>query len=1003
MNGTGLRIRSLALLSAFILLTAIGGNLPASAQIEFDHLTVDQGLPQNNINAILQTRDGYIWFATNGGLGRFDGAKFRIFNRGNTPQMMHTRLYALYEDREGALWIGGGDGLLMRYRRGSFESFSIRDWPDETDVTRISEDADGYLWLTADRSVIARWRAGESKLYSPKDFLPGRITVSDVRSQHWWSVDDNGVHLLINGRLQTWTLEDGLPTLKIVSVQPDHTGTIWMISEAGLIRITDGDLKVITEEDGMRPKAIHGHYWGARRGDIWITNDSWRLLRGGRLTEFPALAGFGATLYEDREGTLWLGAVNGLARIRESRISNFGLRDGLRSNLIYSIMEDRTGDIWFGSWGGGVFRRHNGTIIQYQSGTHPAMASGRVTSLYEDRAGRIWIATDGGVSRFENGTVERIYGPPELGETWAIWEDGAGNFWFGTTTGLLRYNAGGWRLYTNKDGLPHDRINAIIETRDGALWFGAEEGAAIWRDGRFTAYTPAYGLASGQIRCLYEDSDGALWIGSYDGGLTRFKDGRLTRFTTKAGLYDNGVFRILEDDRGYFWISCNRGIYRVSRALLNDFAEGRVRSVTSTYFGRQDGMLSVECNGGRQPSGWKMRDGRLWFPTMAGAAIIDPAKFPINTLPPGVEIEECQVNQGDVDFSNGLTLEPGQDYLEIDYTGISFIKNEQIRFRYRLHGWDKDWVEAGGRRTAYYNHVAPGEYTFTVLAANSDGVWNTEGRSLRIVVKPPFWRTWWFLTLICLGGGMLGAGAYSRRIMRIRKRQMEQDAFSRQLIESQEHERARFASELHDGLNQNLLVIKNRTLMGEQAAGDPDAVRMQFAEIRETTTQALAESRGIAYDLRPERLDSEGLSATIATMIDRVSASSGISFSTDLADVRDMLAPEAVSSLYRISQECVNNIIHHSEASSAHIRVACDERAVYLTVADNGRGFDPRAVTHSFGLTGIAKRVHLLGGELSIDAAPESGVTIRIAVNRIDAVARQPHTKKDRKKWLKLK
>src|SRR5262249_6278894 len=287
-------------------------------------------------------------------------------------------------------------------------------------------------------------------------------------------------------------------------------------------------------------------------------------------------------------------------------------------------------------------------------------------------------------------------------------------------------------------------VKVILEDRQGAMWFGTYGGLSRLKDGEFSSYKKSDGLASDHVRSLYEDDAGAIWVGTYDGGLSRIKDGRITTCTTNDGLFNNGVFQILDDQRGNLWMSSNLGIYRVSKQELNDFADGKTRKVTCISYGKRDGMLTVECNGGTSPAGIRTRDGRLWFPTQIGVAVINPADVTYNSLPPPVLIEGVVVDGAPLGIAGQVRMLPGQEALEVDYTGLSFIDPEHVSFKYRMEGLDKDWVEAGTRRAAFYSHLPPGHYRFSVVAANASGVWNLEGASLAVTVEPPFWRTWWF-------------------------------------------------------------------------------------------------------------------------------------------------------------------------------------------------------------------------------------------------------------------
>ncbi len=389
-------------------------------------------------------------------------------------------------------------------------------------------------------------------------------------------------------------MKDGHSTaypVKDVSAQEDRKGNIWLAWDGGLGQFQDGRLK---------------HY-AASQDFVFSENTSF---------------------YEDREGNLWIGASNGLYRAREAAIKVFTRRDGLSFDNVYSIYEDRAGRLWFGTWGDGVTKIKDGCVTHYRM--KEGLASDFITTLYEDLDGNMWIGTASGLHRLGQYLLSDCNRKPRKGSrlsaypdpdglfrqgVWVIHQDRAGRFWFGTSDGLIKHEGGRYTRYTTTDGIAGNDVRAILEDRTGRLWFGTWGGLSRFDDGRFTSYTEQDGLASDHIRALYEDAEGILWIGTYDGGLSRLKDGRFTRYTTKDGLFNNGVFQILEDGRGYFWLSCNKGIYRVRRQELNDFADGKARSITSVAYGKDDGLLSVECNGGRQPAGWKTRGGRLWFPT----------------------------------------------------------------------------------------------------------------------------------------------------------------------------------------------------------------------------------------------------------------------------------------------------------------------------------------------------------------------------------------------------
>ena len=610
-----------------------------------------------------------------------------------------------------------------------------------------------------------------------------------------------------------------------------------------------------------------------------------------------------------------------------------------------------------------------------------------MSALGGDREGNLWIGTHGGLGIFRDGQFHRPAVPvPEHAVAQAILQDRGGTMWIGTTNGLVTYRYGPSRTLTVQDGLAGNDIKVIIESASGDLWIGGYGGITRFHDGQFTHWSERDGLPSDNVRTIYEDRDGVIWIGTYDGGLGRFKDGKFTRYTERDGLFNNGVFQILEDGRGNFWMSCNRGIYRVSKQELNEFAEGRRAKITSVAYGKADGMLNVECNGGMWPAGIKASDGKLWFPTQDGAAVIDPESVRINPQPPPVVIEQALIDRVPATMQGSLKIPPGKENLEIEYTALSFIHSEQIRFRYKLEGLDSDWIDAGSRRTAYYSHLPPGNYIFHVIADNSDGVWNNVGQRLVITVEAPFYLTWWFIVLEALAAATLIALAVRYRLAQLQRAQAMQKAFSQQLIASQENERQRIASELHDSLGQRLVVINNLALFamrsqgnGASAADEPGAMQ----EISAEASLAMQETREISYNLRPFQLDRLGLTKAVEAMVRTAGSASGIHMTAKVDNIDDAFPADLRINFYRIVQESLNNIMKHSHATEAEVRVTRYDNRIVLSISDNGLGFNPatrpsKGGTTGFGTTGMQERAHLLGGNFHMRSAPGQGTVTTV-------------------------
>jgi signal transduction histidine kinase/ligand-binding sensor domain-containing protein len=899
--------------------------------------------------------------------------------------------------------MGTENGGVTRRRHGAFTTYTtVHGLPDNT-IQGVTGDEAGNLWVLSSNRLV-QWRESTGSFLPPDPNQPEFTFGTDAFGSlgGFWGVYKTAFRRFARVRSASWT---GLPSLDIHAVAEDRHGDVWAATrDAGLLRIKDGKVaRVYGASDGL-PSNLMWFISGSelkiacadRNRNLHIIGlDPWA--KRAVLRPPPGLLermDIGklyldiTVLHEDREGNLWIGTQRrGLYRARKQVITAYSKRDGLVDNNAYSVYEDRAGAVWIGAWYTGLSRFKDGAFTNYTQ--RDGLASGLVTAISEDQSGRLWVAAYGdaissGLRVFERG---RFTVPDKLakldGQVWAICQDRAGALWFGGR-GLIRYKDGALNAWTTKDGLAGDEVKVIIEGAAGDLWVGCYGGLSRFKDGKLTSWTERDGLASNAVRALYEDSGGSLWIGSYDGGLSRFKDGRFTRYTTKEGLFNDGVFQILEDARGNFWMSCNRGIYRVSKHELNEFAAGSLASITSVSYGRSDGMLNPECNGGIWPAGARTRDGKLWFPTQDGVVVIDPEAIPFNAQPPPVIIESFLLDRAPIaslGFDRPARIAPGWENFEIEYTALSFVNSERLRFKYKLEGLDQDWTEAGTRRTAYYSYVPPGEYVFRVIAANSDGVWNMEGQSLRIIVAPPLYRTWWFITLAAAGAAGLLGFAWRGRVAQFKRAQAAQQAFSRQLIESQESERKRIAAELHDSLGQSLLVIKNRALLQAMTFSD-GPYRSQLNTFSDAVSQTLEEVRTISHDLRPPHLDQLGLRTALIAMIERVAISSTARFTYEIGELNGVLPPGDEITLYRIAQESLNNILKHSGATQAAVAVAVQDGLLTLTVRDNGRGITgggaPRRA--GIGLQGIAERTRILGGAHEIHSAPGQGTTITVRV-----------------------
>lgn len=720
----------------------------AAEEYYFDKWDSDNGLPQNTVGAIRQTRDGYLWLATLDGLVRFDGVKFKVFTIANSEGIISNRFRLFHETPDGALWAGTEEFGVTRFKNGEFQTFSTADGLPGINPLFLGTDADNNL-LVQTLKGIAKFNGERFERLTEET---SHVGICQARGGGIWRLDKSGLKRFRNGVVDAILLDTSPIKNDYTSFcYEDQTGGVWLLGNYGEIFVVKNNTLARLSVEKKMPADATVFFVAEADENVWLgTNKGLLRFNDDRFELYATENGLSdnnvVSFCHDREGLIWLGtSLGGLNLLNRRAISVLTTDEGLTGNSVYPIYEARDGAIWIGA--NGVTQIRSGNFQRFTPAANKVPSD--PTAIAEDDEGRLWLGASGGVGFLQNGKYtdlsEKFAFPAGSYTVWAIHQARTGEIWFGTNKGLVKMSGGRLEILTVENGLPSDDIKVIHEDAAGRLWFGTYGGLSVLENGRFHNFTARDGLSSERIRALYQDSEGTMWLGTYDGGLNRFRDGRFTNYSTRNGLFSDGVFQILPDDDGFFWMSSNQGIYRVRKQELEDFAAGKIQAVSSEVFGKRDGLINTECNGGRQPAGIRAKDGLLWFPTQHGAAIVNPKTIRKNLLAPPVLIEQVSLDRKNIDLSENIQISPQQTNFEIAYTALSFVKPEQVRFRYKLEGLDDDWIEAGTRRTAYYSHLPPGEYIFRVTAANNSGVWSENGAQIKITVQPPFWRTWWLL------------------------------------------------------------------------------------------------------------------------------------------------------------------------------------------------------------------------------------------------------------------
>lgn len=770
LDNLGSNLRWIRLVAAAFLLAAPGVALdPDRAVTQYLQSVwgTDAGLPQTSVYSIAQTTDGYLWVGTELGLARFDGVRFTIFDRRHNAGLAANDIERLVASRDGSLWIGTSIGLT-HYQKGAFRTYTKRDGLLSDSISALCEGRDGSLWVGTGQG-LDRLRGGQVRAFQTRDGLPAdsvRAILED-RTGVLWVATDGGLARMDNGRFTAYTTRDGLPAGPVTTLAEDRAGALWVgTSHGGLVHLAGGRFSEWSK--GLPSQEIES-LLSDRDGNLWIGFDRHGVgrLRQGRLDVYgtaQGLPGFNCTnaLFEDRDGNLWIGLFDaGLVELRDAPFVSFGKPEGLAANVVWSGTEGPDGSIWLGTDNGDVTRVLDGKLRVY--GQKDGLPKLTPHSLLRGRDGSIWVGfRHGTLGRMYHGHMQ-VYRDPQNQNNAinGLLEDAQGNLWVGAYgSGLARFVDGRFEHITNSG-----RVTSIAQAPDGALWFGTDgDGLTRLHNGKTITYTARDGLANDHVMSVYADAQGAVWAGTMSGGLNRILNGRIASWSTEQGLFDESVGNILEDGFGNLWLSCDRGVFRVSKQELSGAAAGRARSIHCLAFGTADGMRSRECTYGGTGCAWKSRDGRLWFATMAGAASIDPRALAVSRPAPPVWLESLLFDNRPLPVSSGLRLGPGAGRLEIQFTAPAFAAASRIEFRYRLEGFDPEWIEAGTRRTAYYTNVPPGNYRFQVEASKSEGAWSGKAASLNFTLRPHFYQTAWFripCALLLVG---CGAGLYLLRV-----------------------------------------------------------------------------------------------------------------------------------------------------------------------------------------------------------------------------------------------
>jgi ligand-binding sensor domain-containing protein/signal transduction histidine kinase len=973
--------------------TVVSSSSPYSVEI----WGFDDGLLGSSVLALTQTRDGYLWVGTQKGLFRFDGLRFTSFGEETIPGLNSSTIRHLFEDSRSNLWIGAENGSVAEIKKnGEVRNFDISRAERGSWLKSASEDTNGVVWLLSGNGQFC-WSQ-----YDRLNFMPGlcRGIIAEKNGPVWlasaqimFSLDRSPptspalffTHkvphqqldfLLASERGGYWRLADGRIGKWAADRQERDFGAYpW------------GNTLVMTACEDREGNLIVGTYGD---GVYWFDAEGKYLHLASELSHNSVLS-----LVVDHEGNLWIGTNGGgLNRVKRKR---FGLLPSSAGLTVQSVCPDDQGGLWVGYNGDKIEYIKDGAAKQFSLVEDPWISQNvYVKSVFVDRQQHVWAGIWLGGdpqalayrlfelrdNKFQPATGAGLISSNDVS---VVYQDRRGLLWVGTQGGLARWDGQEWKKFTLQDQLPSDDVRAIVDDPEGNLWVGTGRGLARFRDGEFTSFHKSDGLPSDDLSALCVDGEGVLWIGTHGSGLGRYAQGRWKQYTTREGLPGNSVGYITDDGLGNLWLG-SIGLMRVTKKSLNAVADGAAASVVCRAYVEADGLPTRECTQDSQPAAGRTADGRLWFPTAKGLVSVNPAALKPNPYQPPIMIESVRV-EGAEQKTNRLRAEPlesvvippGKQHLEIFYTSLNLGAAEQSRFRYRLVGHEDFTNEVGNARVARYPKLPPDDYRFEVTACNEDGEWNPTPVTLAIIVQPPFWREWWFVTaMIALVIGLIVAVVY---FLSTQKLQRELGILKQQ--EALEAERGRIARDLHDQLGANLTQVALLAEMAETDKHLPDEVEdcaQQITQTARETTKALDE---IVWAINPSNDTLEGLVSYACKYAQEYLALAGLRYRLNVPPQLPAAAipPEVRHNVFLAFKEAVNNVVKHAGASEVCIRLRLDPAQFVLEIEDNGagvKGLENKSGRN--GLRNMRKRMEDIGGGFSIGPATEQGTVVRLTV-----------------------
>ncbi len=970
---------------------AVDPNQPTTSYIR-STFSVEDGLSSNNVNAIVQTRNGFLWIGTDAGLNRFDGRHFTpIYFRGpsSTPQGI---VSSLAEGRDGDLWIGTSAGLVRipRPALDRFErSLSVFYHPGpglSDEITWLHCTGDGVLWIGTSAGLY-RFASDRFETVIPGAYIS---RIEESADGHLLVISDQGFieldgtrvvpHPGLSEQLGVGTGAGGQSGIELFYVFQDRSGVVWFCTAKGLARRVNGSI------ERFQPYGVKGQYrvYEDFQGNLWVYGaDGISRVSGTKLES--VLPGIQIrSISADRDGNLWIGTNGeGLLRFRDRPVRTFSQADGMPNNVPMTVLSKRDGSLWVGNNCGGLSVFDGKRFKTYDE--KDGLSNSCVWSLAEGKSGELWVGTwGGGLFRFADGHFVQFTLRQGLADriVRAITVAHDGSLWIATQNGLSHMVDGQFHNYSTTDGLSSNRVVSVYQDRHGTIWAGTSRGVDRMVGDRFARVLSPHEIFDPRYISLAEDSSGELYALSAPKGIDRIEGNQLVEVN-----HDLDLLSMVASPKGELWFTGGHGIFRFSAGAFAQKQAGPDNPSDYAWFGKADGMPSTQCSIGA-PNMALTPDGKLWVATVQGLTMLDLRHLSFDTAKPRIFVEDVTVGRTRQPAGRELVLPPGRNHVELRFDSISLASPEKIRFQYRMDGVDPVWLDADNSLTAVYTHIPIGTHAFRIRASNSAGVWDRSGISFPVTQKPYFYETAWFRLVFGTVCVLVLTMAYRLRVRQIHARQklLEQHqneitALNDCLMKAQEEERTRIAGELHDGVLQQIssLVIVLGTVKVQIDSG---ATKDKLSQLQKQLIQVGTDIRELSHQLHPALLQDDGLPAALSGYCGEFAKVRGIPVSCETDDHLKDLSPSTALCLYRIAQEALGNVAKHSKASKVEVRLTQTDDLVCLSISDDGVGFasDRARDSGGLGLINMRERVRQLSGTLELNSDPGRGTSIRARV-----------------------